>query len=130
MRPEGLAIYLLDEEAGRFERAHLLGHGVFPDHASPTLPLLAQLERERRLLFRDEVESQPHGTDPVPTLADFAGLGSEVLVPLIASSAFSPLGRSGRGIPSSATTRTSSPRWPISRRSRCATLRCITRSFS
>jgi two-component system nitrogen regulation sensor histidine kinase GlnL len=85
LRPEGLAIYLLDEEAGRFERAHLLGHGVFPDHASPTLPLLAQLERERRLLFRDEVESQPHGTDPAPTLADFAGLGSEVLVPLVES---------------------------------------------
>ena len=84
LRPEGLAIYLLDEEEGRFERAHLLGQGAFPDHASPALPLLAQLERERRLLFRDEVEPQD-GTNPVSTLADFARLGSEVLVPLVES---------------------------------------------
>jgi PAS domain S-box-containing protein len=83
LRPEGLAIYLLDEEDGRFERAHLLGHGAFPDHASPALPLLAQLEGERRLLFRDEVGQQPAGPDPEAMLADFARLGSEVLVPLI-----------------------------------------------
>jgi PAS domain S-box-containing protein len=83
LRPEGLAIYLLDEEDGRFERAHLLGHGEFPDRASPALPLLAQLDGERRLLFRDEVGQQPDGPDPVVMLADFARLGSEVLVPLI-----------------------------------------------
>ncbi len=82
LRPEGLAIYLLDEEEGRFERAHLLGQGAFPDHASSNLPLLAQLERERRLLFRDEGED---GSDPISTLADFTRLGSEVLVPLVES---------------------------------------------
>ncbi len=85
LRPEGLAIYLLDDEEGRFERAHLLGHGEFPTYAAPTLPLLVELERERRLFFRDEVGQQADGPDPVIMFADFARLGSEVLVPLIDS---------------------------------------------
>jgi two-component system nitrogen regulation sensor histidine kinase GlnL len=85
LRPEGLAIYLLDHEEGRFVRAHLLGHGEFPTYAAPTLPLLVELERERRLFFRDEVGQQPDGPDPVIMSADFAHLGSEVLVPLIDS---------------------------------------------
>lgn len=83
LRPEGLAIYLLDEEEGRFERAYLLGHGGFPEQVSPSLPLLTELERQRRLLFRDEVGQEPGGLDPAVALADFARLGSEVLVPLI-----------------------------------------------
>lgn len=84
LRPEGLAIYLLDLEEGRFERAHLLGHGAFPEHASRTLALLVTLDRERRLLFRDEVGRSPDGDDAGPTLADFDQVGTEVLVPLIA----------------------------------------------
>jgi hypothetical protein len=36
LRPEGLAIYLLDEEEGRFERAHLFGQGPFPPSVAPT----------------------------------------------------------------------------------------------
>ena len=84
LRPEGLAIYLLDVEEGRFERAHVLGHGAFPPHAARTLPLLATLDRERRLLFRDEVGQSPEGGAAGPTLGDFDHLGTEVLVPLIA----------------------------------------------
>lgn len=83
LRPEGLAIYLLDDEEGRFERAHLLGHGDFPDHVRPALPLLNQLDQERRLLFRDEVETRPQRLAPEVALADFTRLRSEVLVPLI-----------------------------------------------
>jgi len=85
LRPEGLAIYLLDEEEGRFERAHLLGHGQFPQSVAPTLPLLMELERERRLFFLDEVGRQPGGPEPAVMLAGFARLGSEVLVPLVDS---------------------------------------------
>jgi PAS domain S-box-containing protein len=84
LRPEGLAIYLLDVEEDRFERAHLLGHGTFPKHAVRTAPLLATLDRERRLLFRDEVGRRPDAGDDGTTLADFDQLGTEVLVPLIA----------------------------------------------
>ena len=83
LRPEGLAIYLLDDEEGRFERAHLLGHGGFPEHAAPSVPLLVELERQRRLLFRDEIGRDAGGLEPAVALADFARLGSEVLVPLI-----------------------------------------------
>jgi PAS domain S-box-containing protein len=85
LRPEGLAIYLLDEEEGRFERAHLLGHGQFPESAAPTLPLLLELERERRLFFLDEVGRQPGGPDPMAMREGFARLGSEVLAPLVDS---------------------------------------------
>jgi PAS domain S-box-containing protein len=83
LRPEGLAIFLLDDEEGRFERAHLLGHGAFPEQVAPSLPLLVELERQRRLLFRDEVGREAGGPDSAVALADFARLGSEVLVPLI-----------------------------------------------
>jgi PAS domain S-box-containing protein len=83
LRPEGLAIYLLDDDEGRFDRAHLLGHGGFPDHATPSLPLLVELERERRLLFRDEVGRDSGYLDPAVALEGFADLGSEVLVPLV-----------------------------------------------
>jgi PAS domain S-box-containing protein len=85
LRPEGLAIYLLDEEEGRFERAHLLGHGQFPPSVAPTLPLLIELERERRLFFLDEVGRQPGGPEPAVMLDGFARLGSEVLAPLVDS---------------------------------------------
>ena len=85
LRPEGLAIYLLDEEDGRFERAHLLGHGQFPEWVSPTLPLLVELERERRLFFLDEVGQQPGGPEPSVMLEGFARLASEVLAPLVDS---------------------------------------------
>ena len=84
LRPEGLAIYLLDVEEDRFERAHLLGHGTFPKHAPRTVSLLVTLDRERRLLFRDEVGRQSDGGDAVTTLGEFDHLGTEVLVPLIA----------------------------------------------
>ena len=84
LRPEGLAIYLLDVEEGRFERAHVLGHGAFPPHAARTLPLLVTLDRERRLLFRDEVGPSSEAGIAGPTLGDFDHLGTEVLVPLIA----------------------------------------------
>jgi PAS domain S-box-containing protein len=84
LRPEGLAIYLLDVEEDRFERAHLLGHGKFPEHALRTMPLLGTLDRERRLLFRDEVGRPPDGGDAGTTLAEFDLLATEVLVPLIA----------------------------------------------
>src|SRR4029453_14332443 len=77
--------YLLDEEEGRFERAHLLGHGQFPESAAPTLPLLVELERERRLFFLDEVGRQPGGPDPMAMREGFARLGSEVLAPLVDS---------------------------------------------
>ncbi|HKZ05792.1 MAG TPA: ATP-binding protein [Methylomirabilota bacterium] len=83
LRPEGLAIYLLDDEEGRFERAHLLGHGGFPDQAALSVPLLIELDRQRRLLFRDEVGRDSGGLDPAAALEGFARLGSEVLVPLI-----------------------------------------------
>jgi two-component system nitrogen regulation sensor histidine kinase GlnL len=85
LRPEGLAIYLRDEEEGRFERAHLLGHGQFPHSVAPTLPLLVELERERRLFFLDEVGRQPGGPEPAVMLDGFARLGSEVLAPLVDS---------------------------------------------
>ncbi len=85
LRPEGLAIYLLDEEEGRFERAHLLGHGQFPRSVAPALPLLVELERERRLFFLDEVGRQPGGPEPAVMLNGFARLGSEVLAPLVDS---------------------------------------------
>jgi two-component system nitrogen regulation sensor histidine kinase GlnL len=49
-----------------------------------TVPLLATLDRTRRLLFRDEVGRQPDAGDAGTTLADFDQLGTEVLVPLIA----------------------------------------------
>ena len=84
LRPEGLAIYLLDVEEDRFERAHLHGHGTFPKHAPRTVSLLVTLDRERCLLFRDEVGRQSDGGDAVTTLGEFDHLGAEVLVPLIA----------------------------------------------
>ena len=84
LRPEGLAIYLLDVEEDRFERAHLHGHGTFPKHAPRTVSLLVTLDRERCLLFRDEVGRQSDGGDAVTTLGEFDHLGTEVLVPLIA----------------------------------------------
>lgn len=84
LRPEGLAIYLLDVEEGRFERAYLLGNGGFPDHAARAAPILVALDRERRLLFRDEVGRPPDNGESGTTLADFDQLGTEVLVPLIA----------------------------------------------
>ena len=84
LRPEGLAIYLLDVEEDRFERAHLFGHGTFPKHAPRTVSLLVTLDRERRLLFRDEVGRQIDAGDAVSTLGEFDHLGTEVLVPLIA----------------------------------------------
>jgi PAS domain S-box-containing protein len=85
LRPEGLAIYLLDEEEGRFERAHLFGQGPFPPSVAPTLPLLVELEHERRLFFLDEVGRQPGGPEPAVMLDGFARLGSEVLAPLVDS---------------------------------------------
>ena len=71
-------------EEDRFERAHLHGHGTFPKHAPRTVSLLVTLDRERCLLFRDEVGRQSDGGDAVTTLGEFDHLGTEVLVPLIA----------------------------------------------
>jgi two-component system nitrogen regulation sensor histidine kinase GlnL len=84
LRPEGVAIYLLDVEEDRFERAHLLGHGAFPEYVARTVPLMTTLDREGRLLFRDEVGREPGGGEAETTLAEFDQLGAEVLVPLIA----------------------------------------------
>src|SRR4030095_5662018 len=84
LRPEGVAIYLLDVEEDRFERAHLLGHGAFPEHVARTVPLMTTLDRDGRLLFRDEVGREPGGGEAETTLAEFDQLGAEVLVPLIA----------------------------------------------
>ncbi|MDP2628194.1 MAG: ATP-binding protein, partial [Candidatus Rokubacteria bacterium] len=83
LRPEGLAIYLLDEEEGLFHRAFAAGSASTPVSLPSSSPLLEAVSRNRKLIFRDEIgqDHAPPGGDAV--LDDLARLGAEVIVPLL-----------------------------------------------
>ena len=55
LRPEGLAIYLLDEEEGLFERAFSSGGAPGPAALPAASPLPAALTRDRKLAFSDNL---------------------------------------------------------------------------
>lgn len=83
LRPEGLAIYLLDEEEGRFERAFSSGGAPGPAALPGASPLPDALSRDRKLVFRDELGHEAGARDGQGVLADLSRLGAEVIVPLL-----------------------------------------------
>ncbi|MEK7371811.1 MAG: ATP-binding protein [candidate division NC10 bacterium] len=83
LRPEGLAIYLLDEEEGLFERAFSSGGAPGPAALPAASPLPDALSRDRKLVFRDELGHEAGARDGQGVLADLSRLGAEVIVPLL-----------------------------------------------
>jgi PAS domain S-box-containing protein len=77
-RPEGYAIYLLDEEDGELPRAFQVGAIAWPDRLPVDTVLLTATAREGKPVFRDEL-----GTGD-PALAEMRRLGSEVVIALLA----------------------------------------------
>jgi len=78
LRPEGQAVYLFDEEEGFFSRASVSGSIPFPETLPTEAALAAMAARERKPVFRDELDP-----DAAAVAADFARLGAEVVVPLV-----------------------------------------------
>jgi PAS domain S-box-containing protein len=83
LRPEAMAIYLLDQEEGLFSRAFVRGDTEAPDTFPLEGTLVAAMNRERKLVFRDELVASRGGVETDPVLADLARLGAEVVVPLL-----------------------------------------------
>ena len=83
LRPEGLAIYLLDEEEGLFERAFAAGSASTPVSLPSSSPLLEAVSRDRKLVFRDEIGQDKAAPGGDAVLDDLARLGAEVIVPLL-----------------------------------------------
>ncbi|MBI2528452.1 MAG: GAF domain-containing protein [Candidatus Rokubacteria bacterium] len=83
LRPEGLAIYLLDEEEGLFERAFGSGGAPGPATLPVASPLPGALSRDRKLVFRDELGQEGGAWDAPAVRAELSRLGAEVIVPLL-----------------------------------------------
>jgi PAS domain S-box-containing protein len=78
LRPEGYAIYLLDEEDGEFRRAFVARSIGWRDPLPVDTALVTATAREGKPVFRDEL-----GTGE-PALAEMQRLGSEVVIALLA----------------------------------------------
>ncbi len=85
LRPEGVSIYLLDEEEGLFERAYTSGADPGRMRLPSSSPLLDAVARDRKLVFRDELGNDPsaRNTGSEGVLAALSRLGAEVVVPLL-----------------------------------------------
>src|SRR5262249_39575558 len=81
LKPEGVAIYLLDEDEGRFERVSSAPPTRFPEVVLTSSPLVSVLLLRQELIFRDEL----FGTKRSPHLLDVEldQLGVAVVAPLI-----------------------------------------------
>src|SRR5262249_16792707 len=63
LKPEGVAIYLLDEDEGRFERVSSAPPTRFPEVVLTSSPLVSVLLLRQELIFRDELfgtKRSPH----------------------------------------------------------------------
>jgi PAS domain S-box-containing protein len=79
LRPEGIAVYVADEEDGEFLRIAAARSLPGPGQLRASVPTVAALAAQRKALFRDEL-----GPDAPTALVDgFAALRAEVLVPLL-----------------------------------------------
>ena len=78
LRPEGYAIYLLDEEDEEFGRAFGAGAIEWPDRLPVDTTLLTGAAREGKPVFRDELRTGE------PVLAEMQRLGTEVVIALLA----------------------------------------------
>ena len=78
LRPEGQAIFLLDEEENLFQRASTWGEQAFPASIATGAPLLERAARVGAPIFRDELTSEE-----IALAAEYAHLGIEVVVPFI-----------------------------------------------
>jgi PAS domain S-box-containing protein len=86
MKCEGVAIYLLDEEAGSFELGAYEADGAvdrFPSGLGLSSALVAQAAHSRETIFLDEITERPTGPEATELQAEFSRLGVEVIVPLI-----------------------------------------------
>ncbi len=86
MKCEGVAIYLLEEEAGTFEIAACEPSGTndrFPESLGVSSVLVATAVRSRETLFLDEIADGPMAPDGKQLRAEFSRLRAEVIVPLV-----------------------------------------------
>jgi two-component system, NtrC family, nitrogen regulation sensor histidine kinase GlnL len=82
LRPETMAIYLLDTDDREFRLAwNTAGTPSIPAETS-ALGLVSALSQDRRLLFRDEIASQ-RSTDSGSLLSHLDSLQAEVVAPLV-----------------------------------------------
>ena len=81
LRPEGQAIFLLEEEDHVFQRASTWGQLAFPESVAARTPLLERATRMGTPVFRDELTSEE-----TALAAEYTHLGSEVVVPFIEDS--------------------------------------------
>jgi two-component system nitrogen regulation sensor histidine kinase GlnL len=83
MRPEHIAIYVLDAEEPEYRLAWGSGASGMPGSLPAPSPLLRLTPPEGRLIFRDELAPNPPTPEAAAALGELERLGAEVVVLLI-----------------------------------------------
>lgn len=83
LRPEWVALYVLEEEAAEHRLAWSAGAQQFPDSLALTSPLLVRPAEDWQLIFRDEVVSAQPVEWRERMLVELDRLAAEVIVPLV-----------------------------------------------
>ncbi|HEV8437651.1 MAG TPA: ATP-binding protein, partial [Methylomirabilota bacterium] len=83
LKSEGVAVYLLDDEEGRFELALGQPDGQFPNSLSASSSVMGRILQGRETLFRDEVVQGPTAPEGNALLGELTRLRAEVVVPLL-----------------------------------------------
>ena len=83
LKPDSVAIYLIEASEPRFEKAVETRGGRLPDTLSPSSRLVQKVVQDRETVFRDELVEGQTGLVGADLLAECRGLGIEVIVPLV-----------------------------------------------
>jgi PAS domain S-box-containing protein len=83
LRPEAVAIYLWDPEDTEFRLAWSEGEAAPVRVIEASTPVLARARRDRRLVFRDEINTRDTNKGASEVLAELNRLKADVVVPLL-----------------------------------------------
>lgn len=83
LKPEGTAVYLLEEDGVCFERTWVTGSLGFPSALTVTSPIGATLAAQRASIFRDDLAIRELEGRAAELATDLDRVGAEVVVPLI-----------------------------------------------